>query len=185
MRLARFGYKMGMITCPTLEDSPDTLPTWIRQRTRWFKGWMQTYLVHVRNPISTFRELEFSSFIVFQILLFGIVISSMSYALIAIVVAAILYKYANLGTLSDFEIALLAIDTANVTLGLSAFLLLGWKTLHPSERSGFWRIALTTPLYWFIMSIASWRAAWQLYRCPFLWEKTPHRRSDAAHSATA
>ena len=34
---------------------------------------------------------------------------------------------------------------------------------------------LFTPVYWMMMSIAAWRAVWQLWRKPHLWEKTPHR----------
>jgi len=41
MRLARFGYRTETIACPTWEAAPDTLATWLPQRTRWFKGWMR------------------------------------------------------------------------------------------------------------------------------------------------
>lgn len=46
VRLARLGYRTGVINAPTLEDAPEDLSIWIRQRTRWFKGWMQSTLVH-------------------------------------------------------------------------------------------------------------------------------------------
>ncbi|MEZ5810201.1 MAG: glycosyltransferase [Rhizobiaceae bacterium] len=179
VRLARFGYRLDMITCPTFEDAPDRLGIWMRQRTRWFKGWMQTFLVHSRNPVAVSRQMGAGSYLVSQILLFGIIVSSLAYIFIVAVIASIAYKYSHTGNLTPFDYTLLLVDTANVLLGLSAFLLLGWKTLLTLERKGFWKVVLATPFYWLIMSLTAWRAAWQLYRQPFLWEKTPHRRPAA------
>ncbi len=183
MRLARFGYRMSVITCPTLEDAPDSLKVWICQRTRWFKGWMQTLLVHGRNPFASLRDMRALSYIVSQILLFGIIVSSISYIIIIAVLFTIFYKIFYIETISSFESILLFVDSSNVLLGFSAFLLLGWRTLRREERKGFWKVVLATPFYWFVMSIASWRAAWQLYWQPFLWEKTPHRKSDSSHAS--
>ena len=50
MRLARFGYRIGVIDSTTYEEAPARSRPWLRQRTRWFKGWMQTWLVHMRSP---------------------------------------------------------------------------------------------------------------------------------------
>ena len=176
VRLQRFGYGLDVIANPTLEDAPDTLPIWIRQRTRWFKGWMQTLLVHGRNYPETFRNLNFASFAVCQILLIGVIISSMSYIVILYILFSIAIKLFNFGSISKFDQLLLIVDSLNVLGGFSAFLYLGWKVLTSSERKGFWKIVLSMPVYWLMLSISSWRAAWQLYRQPFLWEKTPHRR---------
>ena len=49
-RLARFGYRSATIDLPTMEDAPISIGPWFRQRSRWFKGWMQTWLVHTRHP---------------------------------------------------------------------------------------------------------------------------------------
>lgn len=43
MRLARFGYRTEVISCPTLEPAPRHLKVWLPQRTRWFKGWAHPY----------------------------------------------------------------------------------------------------------------------------------------------
>ncbi len=180
VRLQRFGFRLDVISYPTFEDAPETLPVWIRQRTRWFKGWMQTFLVHGRNYPKTLEDLNFISFVVLQIILFGMIISSLAYIAICYFVSIIIIKLFRFGSISVFDQTLLMVDLANVSLGLSGFLLLGWRTMAPGERKGFWKVALATPAYWLIMSISSWRAVWQLYRQPFYWEKTPHRR----HSGT-
>ncbi len=44
MRLARFGYRTAVIPSTTYEEAPARFGPWLRQRTRWFKGWMQTWL---------------------------------------------------------------------------------------------------------------------------------------------
>ncbi len=55
IRLSRFGYETATVTLPTLEEAPVTLAPWMRQRTRWFKGWLQTWLVHMRHPFRLWR----------------------------------------------------------------------------------------------------------------------------------
>ena len=70
---------------------------------------------------------------------------------------------------------LFAVDVVNIACGYLSFLLLGWQTLKLTREVGFWRIVLFTPVYWMMMSVAAWRAVWQLWRNPHHWEKTPHR----------
>ena len=63
LRLERQGRKIGILDSTTWEEAPADLGNWIRQRTRWIKGWMQTYLVHMRNPLVLQRELGLAKFI--------------------------------------------------------------------------------------------------------------------------
>ena len=48
LRLARFGYRVETIRCPTYEDAPEDLKTWLLQRTRWFKGWLLTLIEMIK-----------------------------------------------------------------------------------------------------------------------------------------
>jgi cellulose synthase/poly-beta-1,6-N-acetylglucosamine synthase-like glycosyltransferase len=41
MRLARFGYRCGVIDSTTCEEAPANIRRWLAQRSRWFKGWMR------------------------------------------------------------------------------------------------------------------------------------------------
>jgi cellulose synthase/poly-beta-1,6-N-acetylglucosamine synthase-like glycosyltransferase len=41
MRLARFGYRSGVVASSTYEEAPADIGRWLGQRTRWFKGWMR------------------------------------------------------------------------------------------------------------------------------------------------
>ncbi|MBI3702856.1 MAG: glycosyltransferase, partial [Rhizobiales bacterium] len=71
MRLARFGYRSGVIDSTTYEEAPARFGPWLRQRTRWFKGWIQTWLVHMRQPRRLLRDLGLPGFLSFQLIVGG------------------------------------------------------------------------------------------------------------------
>ncbi len=173
-RLARHGYAIDTITRPTFEDGPDSLAIWLPQRTRWFKGWMQSWLVHMRNPARLARELGPGSFLVLQVLFLGMVVSALVHPFF---VASLLWVVAGAGMrgeLDAYGMTLLGIDAVNILGGYVAFLLIGWRTLSLRENVGFPKVILFTPVYWLLLSYAAWRAIWQLYRRPHHWDKTPH-----------
>ena len=174
LRLARFGYRTGTIDCPTYEPAPRDVRTWLPQRTRWFKGWLQTWLVHMRNPYRLARELSPASFLVAQVLLAGMVVSALMHPVLAFTALWLAADLAMGRPEDGWRSILFVVDVTNIALGYVSFLLLGWQALDRTERRGFWKIALLTPLYWLAMSAAAWRAVWQLCRDPHLWEKTPH-----------
>jgi len=177
LRLARMGYKTGTISSPTYEDAPTTACIWLPQRTRWFKGWMQTWLVHMRDVPRLYRELGRTSFLVTQILTMGMWVSALAYAAFPISAAVLLVIMLAQDNPVNHYTALLALDAVNVIFGHGAFLALGWRTLPKTEQHGLWRHMMWIPVYWALLSAAAWRALWQLYRCPHVWEKTPHRPS--------
>src|SRR3954471_7282333 len=57
IRLARLGYRSTVMNSSTYEEAPRRFGPWLRQRSRWFKGWAQTWAVHMRNPRRLLREL--------------------------------------------------------------------------------------------------------------------------------
>jgi cellulose synthase/poly-beta-1,6-N-acetylglucosamine synthase-like glycosyltransferase len=57
VRLQRDGGRIGVITSVTAEEAPLTWRPWHAQRTRWMKGWLQTWLVHMRRPRQLLRDL--------------------------------------------------------------------------------------------------------------------------------
>lgn len=175
LRLGRFGYRTGLIGLPTLEEGPHRWSVWLPQRTRWFKGWMQTWLVHMRNPAALRRELGWRSFLACQVLFAGMIASALVYPVFVGTLAWICVVALLGRELTTFHSTLFLVDSVNISLGYLAFLTLGWKTLPPRERPGFIRIVLFTPLYWLMMSVAAWRALGQIFRDPHGWEKTPHR----------
>jgi cellulose synthase/poly-beta-1,6-N-acetylglucosamine synthase-like glycosyltransferase len=176
IRLLRHGFRISTISRPTLEDAPDNLTDWLKQRTRWYKGWMQTWLVHNRSPAVLRRDIGTSSFIFSQILFAGMIVSALVHPAFLFSIGELLTQCISGQHLGRLEIALAIIDTSNIVLAYSAFLLLGYRTLTACEKYGFFGLAIRVPLYWLAISIAAWRALFQLVRNPFLWEKTPHKR---------
>jgi cellulose synthase/poly-beta-1,6-N-acetylglucosamine synthase-like glycosyltransferase len=183
LRLKRFGYRIGTIGFPTGEDAPTTAGVWIRQRTRWFKGWLQTWLVHMRSPLVTCRELGLRSFAIAQLLMLGMVLSALVHPLLLVTGALMIWVLTSEGGLGPAQTMLLVCDASNIVCGYAAFLAMGRKTLGPAEREGFWKVVLMTPAYWMMMSLAAWRAVWQLYRQPHHWEKTEHAPAGPAAPA--
>jgi cellulose synthase/poly-beta-1,6-N-acetylglucosamine synthase-like glycosyltransferase len=57
VRLYRMGYRTTMVDSTTWEEATSRLWNWMRQRSRWVKGFFQTHLAHMRNPFRTLREL--------------------------------------------------------------------------------------------------------------------------------
>jgi cellulose synthase/poly-beta-1,6-N-acetylglucosamine synthase-like glycosyltransferase len=174
MRLARFGYRAETIRCPTYEPAPKRLGVWLPQRTRWFKGWSQTWLVHMRSPLRLARELGIPSFLVAQVLFAGMLASAILHPLLLVTLVFLVAELLANEPIGGFRSMLLLFDTANIACGYLSFLLLGWQTLTKRERRGFWKIVLFTPVYWVMMSLAGLRAIWHLWRRPHHWDKTPH-----------
>jgi cellulose synthase/poly-beta-1,6-N-acetylglucosamine synthase-like glycosyltransferase len=174
MRLARFGYRTEVISCPTREPAPKHFDVWLPQRTRWFKGWAQTWLVHMRNPARLAGELGVKSFLVAQVLFAGMLASALLHPLLLATYAFFSVELELGRPLGTWGSTLLVFDVVNIVCGYLSFLLLGWQTLTRQERRGFWKIVLFTPPYWVMLSLAGWRALWHLWRRPHHWEKTPH-----------
>jgi cellulose synthase/poly-beta-1,6-N-acetylglucosamine synthase-like glycosyltransferase len=185
MRLARFGYRAETISCPTYEPAPKRLGVWLPQRTRWFKGWTQTWLVHMRSPVALARDLGFGSFLVAQVLFAGMLASVLLHPLLLGTFVFLLVGLVSAVPADGMDVVLLTVDTVNIACGYLSFLLLGWQTLTRTERRGFWKVVLLTLPYWAMMSCAGWRALWQLWRQPHLWEKTPHERAPSAFGRQA
>jgi cellulose synthase/poly-beta-1,6-N-acetylglucosamine synthase-like glycosyltransferase len=174
MRLARFGYRAETISRPTREPAPERVKVWMPQRTRWFKGWSQTWLVHMRDPRRLMADLGPASFVVAQVLFAGMLASAMLHPLLLVTFAFLVLELLSPDPIGPLRSALLLFDVVNIACGYLSFLLLGWQTLGREERRGFWKIVLLTPPYWVLLSLAGWRAIWQLWRKPHFWEKTPH-----------
>lgn len=185
IRLRRLGYAIQTITCPTYEDAPTNIAIWLPQRTRWFKGWLQTWLVHMRHPRVLLDTLGPASFVTTQVLFPCTIIAALSNILLVMALVVAVVWLGVTGSLPPVYGAMLLIDVANIVLGYGGFLAIGWLSLPLKERRSLWKYALMTPFYWIMLSLAAWRAVWQIYRRPHHWEKTPHfpRRAKAQRTS--
>ncbi len=95
---------VNILSSTTFEEAVAAPGTWIRQRSRWLKGWMQTWLVHMRNPIRTFREMGMAGFTVFQVLMGGIVISALVHPFFLVAIGYGLVSRYNLAHIRKYVI---------------------------------------------------------------------------------
>lgn len=175
VRLARCGYRTGTINLPTLESAPEQLRVWLPQRTRWLKGWLQTWLVHMRHPSQLLADLGLGSFLLAQVLLAGMFFSALLHPIIF--GSAIVYAIMSLigMSLATWQLWLIAADWAILLFSYGVFLFLGWRSQTLRERAGFPVVVALTPFYWLLISYAAWLAAMEFIRYPHRWNKTPHK----------
>ncbi|SKA36444.1 hypothetical protein SAMN05428963_12087 [Consotaella salsifontis] len=147
---------------------------WRNQRTRWMKGWMQTWLVHMRQPVRLCRELGLSRFLCFQVLFFGMIASTIAQPFFFGFLAWTIWSIIQGGAPSPFAAFLFATDTFNIIFGIAAFAVLALRHLDDEERRVLPRHLWWIHAYWLLISLASLRALGQLFRTPHHWEKTPH-----------
>ena len=174
MRLHRAGYRVETLDSTTYEEACCQTGPWIKQRTRWLKGWMQTFGVHMRSPRLTLRETGIAGFVAFHAYFGGIIVSSLAHPIFYIVMA---YDAAS-GSLFEEKTGegrvLLILALVNFIGGYAASLGLGLLSLRGASHKGLAGHLIFVPLYWLLVSAAAYRAVWQLIRNPFYWEKTEH-----------
>jgi cellulose synthase/poly-beta-1,6-N-acetylglucosamine synthase-like glycosyltransferase len=188
MRLARFGYRCDTISRPTWEEAPVTPRAWLAQRTRWFKGWLQTFFVHTRQPVVLVRQLGLRSTIGFLLVGIGMLASAIIHPVY--VANVIITAFDPLALWSDgsaFSAAVVGFNLFNLVVGYYAAIRLSWRTMQLRNRRRQALALATLPLYWLLMSVACVAAIWQLALWPHYWAKTPHRgrRQDADATADA
>lgn len=182
IRLARNGWTVKVLASTTWEEAPPTFKAWLKQRTRWLKGWMQTYLVHMRAPGVTVRDLGPLQFLGLQVLMGGLILSALVHPwfyVLAIVEAA----YGPLRTLHHHALSELVtvVGIINLVLGYATGVALGCVAVAGRGRHGLAAWAFLMPVYWLLISLAAYRALFQMVSAPYRWEKTQHRpRADFA-----
>ncbi len=175
IRLARQGYRCGILWSPTGEEANGHLGNWLRQRSRWLKGWMQTYAVHMRNPGLLWRELGPRGFFTFQALAGGMIVSSLVYPLFLLLFAGALVQNQLLDGLGSLPGALLlGLNGFNFVFGYTAAAMIGVEGVRRTGQVHLARSIFGVPFYWLLVSLGAYIALWQFFTKPFFWEKTRH-----------
>ncbi len=187
MRLYRLGYRCGTINRPTYEEAPTTASAWLGQRTRWFKGWLQTWLVLMRRPSRLVHDMGLWPCFVFQVLIGGLILSSLAHPLLIVYVGMIAWQlFGQSAYITDsYELTLFTMDIVNIFGSYAIFVALGRAGMTPDERRATGRRWAMTPAYWMLMSLAAWRAVRELRSNPFFWNKTAHRPAQTTLGAGA
>jgi cellulose synthase/poly-beta-1,6-N-acetylglucosamine synthase-like glycosyltransferase len=178
IRLHREGYRTAMIDSTTLEEANSNVPNWIRQRSRWNKGYIQTWLVHMRNPIALLSQTGLRGFASFNLTMgsaFLLLINPVFWALTT------LYIFTRAGFIEQlFPGIIFYAASAMLFIGNFVFVYLNVAGSLQRGEFGLTRTALLSPLYWGLMSWAAWKGFIQLFTNPFYWEKTTHGLDEAS-----
>ncbi|QBJ96457.1 glycosyltransferase [Rhodococcus sp. ABRD24] len=173
VRIAASGYSTAVLDSTTIEEANSDPINWIRQRSRWYKGYLQSWLVHVRRPVQAWKALGPISFIRFTLLLAGtpiIACLNLVFWFITLtwllgqplIVAEVFPPYIYYGAL------------ISLVFGNAAAIYMNVVGCRESGNTHLLLACITVPIYWLMMSIAAAKGCWQLLRNPSYWEKTFH-----------
>ena len=176
VRLARHGFRTELLDTVTLEEANCRLWPWIKQRSRWLKGYAMTYGVHMRDPLLLWRQLGPRKFLGFQLLFLG--------TLIQFLLAPVLWSFwlmlfgldhplgAALPSWFIWTVAGTFVLAEAVSLAINMAALKG-------RNHRFLRIwAPSLHLYFPLAAFAAYKALWEMVRSPFFWDKTHHGLHD-------
>ena len=172
VRLARRGYRTVFMDSVTQEEANARVWPWIKQRSRWLKGYAITYAVHMRNPLKLLRELGFWRFFGFQILFFG--------TLSQFVLAPLFWSVILIPL--GFPHPLLTILTPDAFLALTGLFLFSASVnlatnclgVHRAGKRWLMPWAPTLILYFPLGTLGALKGLFELFQRPFYWDKTEH-----------
>ena len=166
-------YKITVLDSTTYEEANNDFFNWIRQRSRWIKGYMQTYLVHMRNPIKLYKSIGTRGFFGFQFFIGGTVFTFLSYPILLLfLLIYICFKSKWIELL--FPDWLIIISLVNFTLGNLIMIYTNMIAIFKRRSYSLIIYALANPVYWLMHSISAYKGLHQLITKPFYWEKTNH-----------
>lgn len=167
-RLWARGWRLGVIARPTWETPPGDLSDWLPQRTRWLKGYMQTWGVHTRRP---WRLGARGAFALTMTVGMGIVSASINGpSLVWLATTVLVAALAGLPPQTPaLALSVLILGAASAWLSCAIGARRAGVPYGPTDM-------LVAPAYWALQSLAAAHAAWRLVREPFAWDKTRHRR---------
>lgn len=175
IRLFKEGYKTAIIDSTTLEEANSDVANWIRQRSRWIKGYIQTYIVHMREPISFTRNHGIHS-LLFNIIIGGKIAFLFINPILWLTTIAYFVLYAYVGPQIEALFPSIVFYMAATSLVLGNFLYIYYYMIGSAKREHWSLIKFIyfVPLYWLLISLAATIALYQLIFKPHYWEKTLH-----------
>jgi len=176
VRISRRKMKTAMLNSYTYEEANRKLGNWIRQRSRWIKGYIQTYLVHMRRPRQLVKDMGWKQFLFFQ-LTFGANIYMPLINPLFWMVTVLTFLIPGIFRFLFFY-PIIYICIFNMVIGNLVYISLHlWPPVLRRNYASM-ALALAIPLYWILISIGAWKGAIQLITKPFYWEKTQHGLSE-------
>ena len=176
------GYKVAIVNSTTYEEANNEPINWIRQRSRWIKGYMQTYLVHMRNPLRLIKKIGLRGFLGFNFFVGATPLTFLVYPILLIIfLAYVIFDISSIKLL--FPDWVLFICIFNLMVGNILMIYVNMMAVFKRRFYELILFAIANPIYWLLHSAAAYMGLYQLVVKPFYWEKTNHGLSKV-NSAT-
>ncbi len=172
MRLARFGLRTEMVATTTMEEANCHPRAWVKQRSRWLKGYAITWATHMRAPRRLYRDLGAAGFLGFQVLFLGGLTSYLATPLFWLLWAGTFGV--DLALWQMLPEALWLGFFASMAIGQLLMLAVACRAAAAPARRHLLITIPTLVLYWPLGALAAYRALHELFRAPFYWDKTQH-----------
>ncbi len=167
------GYKVSIVNSTTYEEANNETFNWIRQRSRWIKGYMQTYLVHMRDPVRLYKKLGLKGFLGFNFFIGATPLTFLIYPLLlALFICFVIFDFAFIRTL--FPNWVLFMSIFNLLIGNVLMIYINMVAVFKRRYYELILFSLANPVYWLLHSISAYKGLFQLIVKPFYWEKTNH-----------
>jgi cellulose synthase/poly-beta-1,6-N-acetylglucosamine synthase-like glycosyltransferase len=173
MRIYRSKHRTRILNSYTFEEATSTFGGWINQRARWEKGFLATLIVHLRDVRQLYKELGFTRFVYGVTVFFSNFYMPFINPLLWVLTLLWVFNIFSLGELPVYiwlpaVLNLVVGNLIHISIHLLAALRLKRYDLAP--------LALLVPLYWLLVSIATYKAVFDIYAHPYKWHKTKHGR---------
>lgn len=176
LRLSWFHLNTIVVDSTTYEEANSRVKNWIRQRSRWIKGYMQTYLVHMREPMHYLRQKRLRELFSLQVVIGGktaiLLINPLMWLLLTLSLIFRQQVASAFGTL--FPAPILFIGVITLFLGNFFYGFIYLLGCMKREQFSLVKWMLLIPVYWFLASVAACMALYELFTRPHYWQKTMH-----------
>ncbi len=167
------GYKIAIVNSTTYEEANNEPFNWIRQRSRWIKGYMQTFLVHMRNPLALYRKIGLKGVLGFSFFIGATPLTFLVYPLLLFIfLNYLLFDFSTIRTL--FPDWVLFMSIFNLMVGNILMIYVNMMAVFKRRFYELILFSVANPIYWMLHSIAAYKGLYQLIVKPFYWEKTNH-----------
>jgi glycosyltransferase XagB len=173
IRMFREGYTVRVLESTTYEEANSDFVNWMKQRSRWLKGYLQTYAVHLRQPRQLRRELGWKGLVHFTMFVGGTPVLAIINPVFWLM--TILWFVAHPAFVQQiFPAPIYYLGLASWAFGNFLLVYSTVMSCRIAKNGQLLVPAILVPLYWVMMSMAAVKALLQLIGAPTFWEKTVH-----------
>lgn len=176
LRLKKIGFKTEILNSTTWEEANPKVRNWLRQRSRWIKGYLQTFLVHSRAPFRLTKEIGVFNTFLFFLMTGFLPIASLLNPLLWLTTILYFVFRPELGPVIEQFYPSFLLLPALICLVVGNFIYMYNYLIATAKKryDRFTKYGLLIPISWILISLAGWYAFFQLFFRAHYWEKTVH-----------